>query len=85
MAYLNETGLAHLWGKIEEVAGGSEVYVSATAPAANSDYKVWIRPTSNTSSPVLTLAEIQALGYQTAAQVQSAINTAIGGIENGTY
>lgn len=85
MKYLNDTGLAHLWEKIEEVAGDEEVLVSANAPAANSNYKVWIKPTNNTTSPVVTLAEIQGLGYQTAAQVQSAISTALGEVENGTY
>ena len=85
MKYLDETGLAHLWEKIEQAAGSEEVLVSANAPAANSNYKVWIKPTNNTTSPVVTLAEVQALGYQTSSEVQSAISTAIGGIENGTY
>ena len=85
MKYLDETGLAHLWEKVEAAAGNAEVLVSANAPAANSAYKVWIRPTSNTSSPVVTLSEVQGLGYQTAAQVQSAISTALGEVENGTY
>lgn len=85
MKYLDQNGLAHLWEKIEEAAGDAEVYVSANAPAAGSNYKVWIKPTNNTSSPVVTLAEVQALGYQTAAQVQSAISTALEEVENGTY
>jgi hypothetical protein len=83
MKYLNDTGLAHLWDKILEVAG-DEIYIGTTAPAAGSDYKVWIN-SSDSLVNVPTLAQVQGLGYQTAAQVQSAINTAIGGIENGTY
>lgn len=98
MQYLNDTGLAHLWSKILE-ATGDEVYIGTSAPAANSNYTVWINPTGTPSS-LVTLAQIQALGYQTAndvqtyvtglgyqtsAQVQSAISTALGEVENGTY
>ncbi len=83
MKYLDDTGLAHLWDKISEAAA-DEVYIGTSAPAAGSKYTVWINPTG-TPSYLVTLAQVEALGYQTAAQVQSAINTAIGGIENGTY
>lgn len=83
MKYLNETGLAHLWDKIEEIAG-DEVYVGTTAPPANSGYLMWINP-EGTPSNLVTLAQVQGLGYQTAAQVQSAISTALGEVENGTY
>lgn len=83
MAYLNETGLAHLWDKIEELAG-DEVYIGTSAPPANSGYTIWINPTGTPSS-LVTLAQIQELGYQTSAQVQSAISTALGEVENGTY
>lgn len=94
MKYLDSTGLAHLWEQILNVAG-DEIYVGTTAPAANSQYKVQINP-EGTPSSIVTLAQVQALGYQTlsdiqnlgyqtSAQVQSAITTAIGGIENGTY
>jgi len=98
MKYLDSTGLAHLWSEILNVAG-DEVYIGTTAPAADSKYTVWINP-NGTPSSLVTLAQVQALGYQTASdvqtyvtglgyqtssQVQSAIATAIGGIENGTY
>lgn len=83
MKYLDSTGLAHLWSEILNVAG-EEVYIGTTAPAANSNYKIWVNP-SQTPSPLVTLAQIQELGYQTATQVQSAISTALGEVENGTY
>lgn len=83
MKYLNETGLAHLWEKIEELAG-DEVYIGTAAPTANSKYTIWINP-SGTPSSLVTLAQVQALGYQTSDQVQSAISTALGEVENGTY
>lgn len=83
MKYLDSTGLAHLWSEILNVAG-DEVYIGTTAPAANSNYKVWVNP-EGTPSSLVTLAQIQELGYQTAAQVQSAISTALGEVENGTY
>lgn len=38
----------------------------------------------NTSN-FITIGDVEAKGYQTAAQVEAAINTALGGIENGTY
>lgn len=83
MKYLDNTGLAHLWSEILNVAG-DEIYIGTTAPAADSNYKVWVNP-NGTSSSLVTLAQIQELGYQTAAQVQSAISTALGEVENGTY
>lgn len=83
MKYLNDTGLAYLVQQIFN-ATGDEIYIGTTAPAANSAYKVWINP-EGTPSNLVTLAQIQELGYQTAAQVQSAISTALGEVENGTY
>lgn len=33
----------------------------------------------------ITIDDVEAKGYQTAAEVETAINSAIGGVENGTY
>ena len=37
------------------------------------------------TSQFITMANVEAKGYQTAAQVETAINQALGVIENGTY
>ena len=37
------------------------------------------------TSNYITIGDVEAKGYQTAEQVEAAINTALGGVENGTY
>ena len=37
------------------------------------------------TSTFATMAQVEAKGYQTAADVNALINTALGVIENGTY
>ena len=76
-------------GVISSVSGGSgssveEVYVGASAPS-DADIKLWVDTTTSSTTEAYTKAEIDAKGFQTEAQVQALINTALGVIENGTY
>jgi hypothetical protein len=75
MGYINDAGLAHLWQKIEQTAG-DEIYIGSTPPPAESNYSVWVNP-EGTPSSLVTLEQIQGLGYQTAAQVEAQVDAAI--------
>ena len=63
--------------------GESGVYVGTTAPEDNS--LIWIDPEGEPNTNFATMEAVEAKGYQTAAQVQALINTALTGVENGTY
>lgn len=75
-------------GIISSVGGSGssveEVYIGASAPS-DTDVKLWVDTTTSSTTDAYTKAEIDAKGFQTEAQVQALINTALGVIENGTY
>ena len=75
-------------GVISSVGGSGsnveEVYIGASVPS-DADIKLWVDTTTSSTTEVYTKAEIDAKGFQTEAQVQVLINTALGVIENGTY
>lgn len=58
---------------------------SPTNTGATGQVPVYQEDGSTMWGDVLTQVDIDAKGYQTAEQVQAAINTALGVIENGTY
>lgn len=75
-------------GVISSVGGSGsnveEVYIGASVPS-DADIKLWVDTTTSSTTEAYTKAEIDAKGFQTEAQVQTLINTALGVIENGTY
>lgn len=75
-------------GVISSVGGSGsnveEVYIGASVPS-DADIKLWVDTTTSSTTEAYTKAEIDAKGFQTEAQVQALINTALGVIENGTY
>ena len=60
--------------------GAPGVYVGSTEPS--DDYDVWINPTA-LPDVVVTMEAIEAKGYQTEAQVQALIDSAIASITDG--
>lgn len=75
-------------GVISSIGGSGsnveEVYIGASVPS-DADIKLWVDTTTSSTTEAYTKAEIDAKGFQTEAQVQALINTALGVIENGTY
>ena len=77
--------------------GPAGVAVSDTEPAE--DVMVWLVPSGDASSAIVSQEQVEEMlkdyalktdipdvsGFQTAEQVQAAINEALGVIENGTY
>lgn len=94
---LNGSGLSELSSQIKSyVNDKTEISVGAVAPTDNK-IKLWVDTSATggvawndiTDKPDLsgyaTMAEVESKGYQTADQVNTLINQALGVIENGTY
>lgn len=83
--FLDKTGLSYLWSKItalipSKLPNPQKLTVNGTEYDGSTAVTVTI-----SGGGGVTMAEVQAQGYQTAAQVQSAISTALGEVENGSY
>lgn len=94
---INGSGLSELSSQIKSyVNDKTEISVGAVAPTDNK-IKLWVDTSATggiawddiTDKPDLsgyaTMTEIENKGYQTADQVNTLINQALGVIENGTY
>lgn len=94
---INGSGLSKLSSQIKSyVNDKTEISVGAVAPTDNK-IKLWVDTSAVggvawndiTDKPDLsgyaTMTEIESKGYQTADQVNTLINQALGVIENGTY